>query len=281
MSIRLQRNSYGKQRVRVSKIKRDPNDSSKHELIEASINIMLEGDLDDAYTKGDNANVVATDTCKNTVYVLAKDDPFDNIESFGVTLAEHFLDQYDHLTQASIELTQNQWNRLGDCPHGFVGGSRETPTATVIKHRNEPPAILAGLSNLVLAKTTESGFANFHRDEFRTLPDTDDRIMATSVKADWIFTTSDVDFDAARIAIRQAMLGRFLDHYSHSVQETLMFMGAGAIEACPSIDSITLTLPNLHHILFNLKPFGRENNNDVFVVTDDPSGHIQATVSRT
>ena len=280
MSIRLSHNCYGKQSVRVSKIKRHGDDASKHELIEATVSILLEGDLSDAYTKGDNASIVATDTCKNTVYVLAKDDPFDCIESFGLKLAEHFLNQYDHLSQATIELKQHQWQRLGECPHGFIGGMTETPTARIIHRRNESPMIHAGLSDLVVAKTTESGFANFHRDEFRTLPDTDDRIMATSVTAEWKFVSGVVDFEAARQVIRQAMLDRFLDHYSHSVQETLMFMGTSAIEACSSIESITLTLPNKHHILFNLQPFGRENHNDVFVVTDEPYGYIHATISR-
>ena len=285
MTIRLSHNSYGKQSVRVSKIKRHADDPSKHELIEATVSVMLEGDLADSYTKGDNASIVATDTCKNTVYVLAKDDPFDCIESFGVRLAQHFLSQYDHLNQATIELMEHQWHRLGDSPHGFVRGSTETPTAKVVLRRDQPLSIATGLSDLMLAKTTQSGFANFHRDEFRTLPDTDDRIMATSVTAEWAYNqqTSNspgFDFVTARQLIRQALLDRFLDHYSHSVQETLMFMGTGAIEACSAIDSITLTLPNKHHILFNLEPFGRENNNDVFVVTDEPSGHIHATVSR-
>ena len=83
MPVRLSHNAYGKHRVRVSKIKRDAADPSRHEFIEASVNVTLEGEMEDAYAKGDNRNVVATDTCKNTVYVVAKDDPFDTIESFG------------------------------------------------------------------------------------------------------------------------------------------------------------------------------------------------------
>ena len=132
----------------------------------------------------------------------------------------------------------------------------------------------------MIAKTTESGFENFHRDEFRTLPDTNDRIFASSVTAEWQYTTSELDFTAARNKIREAMLRRFIDHYSHSVQETLMRMGTAAIEACPSVDTINLSMPNKHHILFDLQRFGRENNNDVFVVTDEPFGYISATVSR-
>jgi hypothetical protein len=35
------------------------------------------------------------------------------------------------------------------------------------------------------AKTTQSGFTDFHRDEFRALADTTDRILATSMPASW------------------------------------------------------------------------------------------------
>tara|TARA_R110002049_G_scaffold2750_8_gene22212 strand:+ start:148444 stop:149289 length:846 start_codon:yes stop_codon:yes gene_type:complete len=280
MNVHLSHNTYGKHHVRISKIKRHSDDAANHEFIEATINVMLEGDLAEGYTAGNNANIVATDTCKNTVYVLAKDDPFDSIESFGSNLATHFLTQYAHLNQATIEIHQHVWQRIGDCPHGFVGGTNESPTTTIVAHREQSLSVCSGLTDLVVAKTTESGFANFHRDEFRTLPDTDDRIMATSVTAQWNYSSSDIDFNAARDSIRKALLVSFLDHYSHSVQETLMRMGTAAIEACSHVTDITLSLPNKHHILFNLQPFGKENNNDVFVVTDDPFGYIQATVSR-
>ncbi len=280
MNVRLSHNEYGKHNVRVSKIKRDPADRSRHELIEASVNVLLEGDLDEGYTKGDNQKIVATDTCKNTVYVIAKDDPFDTIESFGVRLANHFLKQYSHLSKVSIELKQHCWTRLLDSPHAFLGNDGETPTATIVAVRHRPTQIIAGLDQLMIAKTTQSGFANFHQDEYRTLPDTDDRILATSVRADWSYGDGSIDFSEARSTIRAAILSRFIDHYSRSVQETLMLVATAAIEACSSIESITLTMPNKHHILFNLQPFDRENNNDVFVVTEEPFGYISATVDR-
>ncbi len=281
MNVRLSHNSYGKHNVRVSKIKRDVADPSQHELIEASVNVLLEGDLEEAYTKGDNRKIVATDTCKNTVYAIAKADPFDTIEGFGIALSSHFLDQYSHLSKVTIELTQHRWSRLLDCPHAFVGGHTETPTAKIVTTRDQPIQVTSGLDHLMIAKTTESGFANFHRDQYRTLPDTDDRILATVLKADWRYAVAAIDFAAARDRIRGAMLAKFIDHYSRSVQETLMLIGTAAIEADPAVESITLTMPNKHHILFDLQPFGLQNNNEVFVVTDQPFGYISATVERT
>lgn len=280
MTAQLAFNAYGKHRVRVSKIKRDASDPTQHQLIEAAVNVALEGDLDTGYTAADNAGIVATDTCKNTIYVLAKDDPFDTIESFGVTVAEHFLKQYDHLSKATVSLTENRWTRLLDCPHAFTGNQSSVSTATVVATRDKPTDVTAGVDKFVIAKTTASGFANFHDDEFRTLADTDDRILATSMTAAWDYAAGEVDFAGARHAILDAMLKRFIDHYSISVQQTMMLMSTAAIEACPHVESITLTMPNKHHIPFNLQPFGRENHNDIFIVTDEPFGYITATVKR-
>ncbi|MEM8913201.1 MAG: factor-independent urate hydroxylase [Planctomycetota bacterium] len=278
MTIRLAHNTYGKHRVRVSKIRRDPSDSGRHQLVEATVNVVLEGDLASGYTDADNSGIVATDTCKNTIYVLAKDDPFDSVESFGICIAEHFISQYDHLTQATVTLRGKRWQRLLDCPHAFTGNDSEVSTARVVASRDDATTVQAGIDHCVIAKTTQSGFADFHRDEFRTLSDTDDRIIATSVTADWVYATIPSDFAEARSAIRSAMMARFIDHYSVSVQQTLMLMGEAALSAWPGVGEITLTMPNKHHVPFDLTPFGRENHNDVFVVTDEPYGYIQATV---
>lgn len=286
----LTHNAYGKHRVRVSKVKRprprklDTQHNDVHEFIEASVDVTLEGDLAASYTVGDNANVVATDTCKNTVYVLAKDDPFETIESFGVSVAEHFLNQYAHLERATIELTEHRWHRIHGHAHCFTGSDAETPTARVVAQRGQPTAVAAGLDNLMIAKTTQTGFENFYQDEFRTLPDTDDRIFATVLAAQWDYAPTPgpgtIDFVAERTAVRDALLAKFTDHYSKSVQETLYLMANAALAACAKVSRITLNMPNKHHLKFNLEPFDRENDNEVFHVTDEPYGYITGTVTR-
>lgn len=290
MGVRLVQQTYGKHRVRVSKIRRPrvaPPGEERHELVEVTVDVELQGSFDTAYTRGDNSLVIATDTCRNTIYVLAKDDPLDSIESFGSTVANHFLRQYAHVNRVTVSLSEKKWHRLLDCPHGFLGTDNETPTATVTATRDIDFAtvIRGGVENLMIAKTTQSGFASFHRDEYRTLPDTDDRILATSMKASWTYNSwtdnaKAKDFVHSRALIRSALLSTFIDHYSHSVQETLYKMAEAALSAAESISSITLTMPNKHHIAFNLAPFNRANDNEVFVVTDEPFGFISATVDR-
>ncbi len=284
------RQSYGKHCVRVSKIKRSPAtepNQSVHDFFEASIDIELEGDFAAAYVEADNRLVVATDTCRNTVYILAKDDPIDSLDSFGIRIATHFLEQYTHVSQVTVRLRQQLWQRLFASPYGFSGNDSETPTALIVGVRKASGfdiKLTGGIDNCTIAKTTESGFAQFHRDEFRTLPDTDDRVLATSMTAVWEYSDGIIepDFNQLRARIRERLLTTFLDHFSHSVQETLYRMASAVLESEQGqmLESITLTMPNKHHIRFNLDPFGRENDNEVFVVTDQPFGFITATVCR-
>lgn len=280
MASHLSSNCYGKHQVRVSKIRRTGTDGSKHEFIDASVNIELEGAFEAAFTEGNNQSVIATDTCKNTVYILAKDTEYETIETFALAIAKHFIDRYDHISQARITATEQIWDRLLESPHAFVARNKMTPTAEVLLSRGEAPRIRSGLKHLTIAKTTESGFVDFHDDDFRTLPDTDDRILATEMAASWEYHSNEVDFGTKRSEIISALMARFIDHYSRSVQETLYFMGQAAIDACEEINSITLTMPNKHHLLANLAPFNRENKNEIFVVTDEPFGYISGTVSR-
>jgi urate oxidase len=290
MSTHLVHQSYGKHRVRVSKVKRprqSPASQEIHELVEVAVDVELQGAFDAAYTAGDNSMVIATDTCRNTIYALAKDHCLDSIESFGITIGNHFLRQYAHVNHVTVRLSGRRWHRLLDCPHGFIGTDSETPSAVVTARRDTDfvTTVHGGLENLMVAKTTQSGFADFHRDEFRTLADTTDRILATSMSASWVYAretraAETRDFVTTRESIRSALLATFINHYSRSVQETLYKMAQTALAATDAIDSITLTMPNKHHIPFNLAPLDRVNDNEIFVVTDEPFGYISATVNR-
>jgi urate oxidase len=179
-----------------------------------------------------------------------------------------------------VSLEERVWSRLADSPFCFTASGSSTPTTTIDALRGQSPLVKSGVEKLLIAKTTESGFSNFHRDEFRTLPDTDDRILATELSAVWTYDSTTIDFAKSRGAIFDALLKRFTDHFSRSVQETLYFMGQAALAACPAAKEITLTMPNKHHLLVNLTPFGRTNENEVFVATDEPFGYITGTVAR-
>lgn len=271
-------NRYGKSRIRLVKVRRsrDP-----HELVDLTIDVQLEGAFDAVYKNGDNRPCLATDTMKNTVYALARQDPIDHAEAFALRLADHFLGQ-PAVSRVRIAVVEQPWGRLSaggrPHPHAFVQAGAEHWTAVITRDAHELQ-IIAGLANLVVLKTTDSGFSGFPRDQFTTLPETEDRIMATSITAAWTYAAAAPDF-SARADVRRALVDTFAAHHSRSVQHTLYAMGEAALAACGGVDSITLSLPNRHHLLVDLAPFGLDNPNEIFVATDQPFGLIEATVRR-
>ena len=270
-------NRYGKSHLRLVKVRRPPH-GAPHELADLTIDVQLEGAFDAVYVEGDNAPCVATDTMKNTVYALARQDPVAPVEAFASRLADHFIAK-PAVARARISAVEHRWERLAASPHAFVQPGGEAWTAVVTRDA-QGASIVSGLSNLVVLKTTDSAFSAFPRDEYTTLPDTQDRILATSITASWTYRSGSTGF-AARERIRAALVDTFAAHTSRSVQHTLYAMAEAALASCPEITDITLTMPNRHHLLVDLKPFGLDNPNEVFVATDQPFGLIEATVRRT
>ena len=176
------------------------------------------------------------------------------------------------------------WKRLtvDHKPHptSFMRGSAEAQTTTVEREQNGPFQILSGLNNLTILKTTNSSFEGYIKDSLTTLPETKDRILATAMRAQWRYTSADLDFDATRSKIRETMLRTFANHESKSVQQTLYAMAESALKAVPEIDDIEITMPNKHCLLVDLSRFGQDNPNQIFVPTDEPSGYIEARLQR-
>jgi urate oxidase len=275
----LTHNSYGKSRVRLTKVQRH---ADRHDLFEWSIDIKLTGDFAAAYTAGDNRQVVATDTMKNIVYALAADNELTSPEAFAAILGRHFVDSYRQVEMATILIRVATWQRikLDGRPHAhaFLGGCTGDRTCRVEQGGNGRKTV-GGIVDLMLLKTTDSAFRDFHRDQFRTLPDADDRIFATSLTCDWAYS-KDTDWDGVYNAVRKSLLETFAGHKSLGVQHTLHTMGEAALAACPAVAEITLTMPNRHRLLVNLEPLGRKNADTVFVATEEPHGVISGTVRR-
>jgi urate oxidase len=271
-------NRYGKSRIRLVKVRRS---GGRHDVVDLTVGVQLEGAFEQVYTDGDNASCLATDTMKNTVYALARHDPLEHAEAFALRLADHFIAK-PAVSLVRVSIAEDRWDRLNVAatadPHAFVKGSGEQWTAEVTCDRNRA-RVVSGLTNLVVMKTANSAFSGFPRDQFTTLPDTEDRILATSITASWLYRQGAADF-GARESIRSALLAEFAVHKSRSVQHTLHAMGEAALAACADATEITLALPNRHHLLVDLAPFGLDNPNEIFVATDQPFGLIEATVRR-
>ncbi|HYM25608.1 MAG TPA: urate oxidase, partial [Vicinamibacterales bacterium] len=269
-------NRYGKARVRVVKVRRPPGKSDQpHQLIDLTLDVQLEGAFDAVYVDGDNAPCIATDTMKNTVYALARQDPLTHVETFAARLADHFIGK-PAVSRVRITAAEHRWDRLA--AHAFVQPGGEQWTTTVTRDRDGTD-IASGVADLVLMKTTDSAFSGFPRDAYTTLPETEDRVLATALTATWTYRRGTSDF-SVRERVRQALVDAFAAHRSRSVQHTMYAMGEAALAACADATSITLTMPNRHHLLVDLKPFGLDNPNEVFVATDQPYGLIEATITR-
>jgi urate oxidase len=285
----VRRQSYGKSQVRLSRVHRGeaaggtPALQARHEFIELTLSIGLAGDFDAAYTAADNSLVVPTDTMKNTVYVLAQQQGVKSAEQFVQALAAHFLQVYAHVVCVEIHGEEHIWSRMvhdgREHPHAFTGGGSERNTCSLIAAR-DGQSLRSGLKGLVVLKTTGSGFAGFWRDRYTTLPETDDRILATSIEATWPCLDPAADWSAARKTIRAALVEVFANQYSKSVQQTLYEMGRAALDACRLIEEIEITMPNQHHVPVNLAPFGLANAGEVFMPTSEPFGRISATIAR-
>lgn len=283
MSVFLADNRYGESRVRLLKISRR---STRHEIKELSVAIQFRGDFDLAHTAGDNRNVLATDTMKNAVYALAKDDPQETgeeqIEHFGVRLVEYFISGNPQISEARVEITEIPWTHIisgGQLqPQSFTRGSQERRIATVIGTR-DAIQIGAGIQELVVLKTAGSTSEGFREDPFGQQAPANG-MLATAVNARWLYTTADTAFGPCWHGVRQIILDSFAEHRSHSVQNTLYLMGETVLNTYDEISEIHFSLPSRGFTLVDLSRFGLENKNEVFVPTEEPHALIEATIRK-
>lgn len=281
--IVLGENQYGKAEVRVVKVTRD---TDRHQIEDLNVTSQLRGDFEGAHLTGDNGHVVATDTQKNTIYAFAKDG-IGSPEAFLLRLNEHFTSNFDWVTGGRWEAELYAWDRIqahGSAhDHSFVRNGQEVRTAVVVRD-GDTTHVVSGLKDLTVLKTTQSGFVGYPRDKYTTLPETTDRILATDVSARWRYNTgvdlASTDFNKSYEDIKALLLEGFTEGYSHALQQTLFNMGKKVLEAHSDVDEIKFSMPNKHHFLVDLSPFGLENPNEVFFAADRPYGLIEATVQR-
>ena len=281
----LTSNRYGKSGVRVARIVR--GDDGVHRFYELTVETVLDGDFAEAHLVGDNAKVLPTDTMKNTIYALAADADLGAPERFGRALADRYLAVCPAASSATIRLSIPDWQRIviDDTrhPHAFVKRGGVERTAEIRRTRKDG-SVSSGLRGLTVMKTTGSAFEGFLRDDFTTLPDAADRILATEVTAEWHYGATDAnepaDATAAWEDVRDTLMRSFAAHESRSVQHTLHVMAEAALAAVPEIARIRIVMPNLHYLPMDLTRFGVEPNHDVYLPTSEPHGRIEATVER-
>jgi len=270
---------YGKAEVRLLHVDRA---GERHKITDLNVSIALAGDLTDTYLTGDNTNVLTTDAQKNTVYAFARKFGVSPVEEFALRLASHFAGT-GPVERAQVRIEQYGWERIGargaPHPHSFErqAGTRVT---SVLAHADGGTEVVAGVTGLVLLKSSGSEFRGFLQDPYTTLEPTDDRILATAVRAYWRNARKDVDWDVSFSGARAALVEAFAVTHSRSLQQTLYAMGEAVLAARPEVSEVRLVLPNKHHFLVDLGPFGLDNPGAVFFAADRPYGLIEGAVQR-
>ena len=305
----LARHNHGKSKVRVLKVRRPTG--GRHEVAEYTVNTRLYSDeYAKVFTSDDNSELVATDTQKNAVYVVAKRTDCLTPEQFCVDLATHFLTEYPILSAVEVDVDEVPWLRVvcsGDQQHehAFVKGSNETASANVRLERSPTgavgtPIVTSALKGMTVLKTTQSGFAGYHKDKYTLLPECEERCLATELSCYWSYTSSEAqttgtqigaqnkipEYGTVRASVRQQLLQGLFGPaengiFSPSLQATIYDAGCLALAATPDIATISIETPNLHYLPCHaLKVLGEEFEDDVFIPTSEPSGTITCTVTR-
>jgi urate oxidase len=278
---RLGENCYGKSRVRLSRITRHED---RHDFNEWTVGVLLEGDFETSFTKADNSKILPTDTMKNTVYSVARDSKAATIEEFATELGDYLLANNPQVSGVLVEIEEKAWEHMlvDGAPDAFTFklGGTEVRTVRAVRDQGREWSVRPGIDGLVILKTTQSAFTGYIKDKLTTLKPATDRIFGTRATVKWEYAVADPDHAQVRARIVAALLKEFAAHDSMSVQHTLFDMGKAALAAAPEIARITLTMPNLHHLLADLSPFGQDNPNHIFVPIDEPHGYIEATIER-
>ncbi len=276
--VQLGANRYGKAEVRVLRVGRGAAASGGDVIRDWNVSTSLSGDLAATHLTGDNSGVLTTDTQKNTVYALASRLGAVEPEVLGLELAAHFVTSQPQISRARVTVEEYGWDRLGPGGHSFARNGTLTRVTRVVHDAEAGASVVSGIASLTVLNTTDSEFSGFPRDEYTTLAETTDRILATEVSAWWRYRGADTDWAAAFAGARQSLLDAFSGTYSYSLQQTLFAMGKRVIAEVPAVCEVRLALPNKHHYLVDLAPFGLANDREVYYPGDRPYGLIEGTV---
>lgn len=273
-------NTYGKARVRIMRVHRD---GDRHEVRELSLSTMVQGDFARTYTHADNSKSLCTDTMKNLVNIVARENPALGKEAFCAAVADRLLAKYPQVATADVTGYETKWTRLTvkgrPHPHSFVLDGNGKPFARVSASR-DAKILESGVSGFTFLKSTQSGWEKYYKDDYTTLEETQDRLCATSMDAAWRWQRHPADFEAANANLLDTMLAVFATTYSASMQDSLYRMAAAGLETVPEVAQIHLACPNKHYIPIDFSSFGLAGGNAVYLPTDEPHGQIECRVGR-
>ncbi len=280
MKMSIDFHEYGKSAVRLMKVFRGDD---KHVIRDLEVQVLTSGNFDCAFEAADNSTTVPTDTVKNNIMVSAHELLTGSIEEYGLALADWFFGRYADMQSLNITIRESGWDRIetpsGPHAHSFLAAPNGKAVVK-LKGTRDSLALSSGIEDLFVLKSTGSGFVNFPKCDLTSLPEVDDRILATKIASTWTYSTPPADYVATRKAVLDASLTIFAENYSPSVQSTIYEMAEAVFKVVPEVETINYRLPNVHYVTYPLERFDRTNGNTLFYPTGDPYGDISATVKR-
>ena len=234
-------------------------------IMAAEIDVQVMGEaFTEAYTLGDNTNVVATDTMKNFIHRESLDFDGNTLEGWLFFIGRRFLETYEQMERLRVSGAEIRFDaaRVPAAGGGFVDSPvlyhrrhDDRGVASLELGRADDDSILvgdvrSGRVGLDLMKTTGSAFANFPRDEYTTLPSKEDRLLFTHMDIAWRYsdTSIPVDPDAARYVSSDQVADLagavFHEFVSLSIQHLVNEIGERMFERYPALSQITFEAQN-------------------------------------
>jgi urate oxidase len=266
-------------------------------LFAAEVDVEVFGDnFLPAYTQGDNANVVATDSMKNFILRHALDFNGATLESFVATLGRGLLETYPVMEALRITGRELPFRparvpqrggfgdsnvlfarQHGDYAMAALDFARSADGVTVAAHH-------CGQVDLQLLKVTGSSFTRFVRDAYTTLPERVDRPLYIYVDASWTYAdvadllAPDHARYVAHEQVRDLVSAVFHEFVSESIQHLVNEIGNRILDRFPQLASVSFAAQNRTR-----DPVAaREDDNKVRVYSDPfPAfGLIKLTMTR-
>ena len=257
--------SYGKLRVPVHRI-----DGDDVFACEVSVEV-LGANFAPAYTEGDNANVVATDTMKNFILREAAQHPGATLEGVAAFLGERMLATYPVMEAVRITVRELRFDRLSG--KVFSRSGDDHGVAIVEVWPDGVREVRGGRHALMLLKTSGSAFTRFARDEYTTLPERGDRPLFIRLDVDWRYADPSRHVDS--LAVRDHLARTFDDFVSESIQHLVHEMGTRLLADHEEIAELAFTAEN-----HTRDPVGEADGRRVYTDPFPAQGLITLTLAR-
>ena len=276
----LTTHSYGATQIRLLRVTRR---GDRHDLRDLTISVTVEGEVADAFTKGDNEMLLPADSLRNTVNAIARDESLAEIEELGVALARHFMEHQPQFTRVRIELSEHPWTRLPVAGRAqgqaFTASNGERRTATVTSNGTQM-SVTAGLQDFAIMKTSGAAFEGYLADQFTTLEAASDRVLAVSADATWTYLHDEITFGVFFQGVRQLLIEAFVRQPSRSAEHTAHAMADVVLSSYVDIGDVTVRLRQRSLPLVELTAFGLDNPHVLFRPEESPELTAEVTLSR-